>query len=290
VALDVRAQAVHAGAVLAFRLGDYDGATAAGNASLALYRELGDRRGIAGALNYLAGVEFELGHVDRAVELCEESLALRRQVGSPDDVVCSLRNLAMLMFERADRRASDLLEESVSILRVTRQGPSLVWSLNLLADIALGEGRLTAARAYLDECVGTIAGDRHPVLMSEVHNTRGHLARAEGDPAGAAASYREALRIQLPFGHRGKAAYDIQGLAAVAWMEGRAERAAVLYAAAAAAMTASGHHAERHEREKHDAVLADVREALGVEAFRAAWAAGGRLEFDEAVALALDGD
>src|SRR5262245_27335459 len=102
VAPEVRAQALHARAVLAFRLGDYGAATAGGEASLALYRELGDRSGMAAALNYLAGVEWEHGQLDRAIELCEESLALRRQLGSANDVAVSLRNLGQLLHERGD--------------------------------------------------------------------------------------------------------------------------------------------------------------------------------------------
>src|SRR5262249_34554075 len=102
-------------AVLAIRLGDYCAATAGGGGSLALYRKLGDRSGMAAALNYLAGVEWEHGDLDRAIELCEESLALRRQLGSPNDVAASLTNLGLLLHERKEPRAVELQEEAVSI-------------------------------------------------------------------------------------------------------------------------------------------------------------------------------
>ena len=84
------------------------------------------------------------------------------------------------------------------------------------------------------------------------------------------------------------AAYDLQGLAAVDWMEGRSERAAVLYGAAARVQAASGHRPERHERERHAPILAEVREALGEERFQEAWATGMRLSVDEAAKRALD--
>src|SRR5262245_16172853 len=196
VAPEVRAQALYARAVLAFRLGDYGAATASGEASLALYRKLGDRSGMAAALNYLAGVEWEHGDLDRAIERCEESLALRRQLASPYGVAASLTNLGLLLHERKEPRAVELQEEAVSIYRaIGDRGANMVWGLNSLADIALGEGRLDAARAYLDECLAIIGGGRYPVLTSNVLNTRGHLARAEGDLAAAGAWYHEALRI-----------------------------------------------------------------------------------------------
>lgn len=289
----LRAQALHARSVLSFRLGDHVAAREDAEASLALHREQEDGAGCAAALNYLAGIEFEQGQVERAIELCTESLSLRRRTGDPYDVACSLRNLAMLMMERGDghgdRRAAELCEEAVAICRRSGDlGSVLPWSLNALAILALAAGCLVDARAYLDECVAALPDGRYPTLMADVHNARGHLARAEGDAAAARASYAAGLAMRLPLRHRALAAYDLQGLAAVDWMEGRSERAAVLYGAAARVQAASGHRPERHERERHAPILAEVREALGEERFQEAWATGMRLSVDEAAKRALD--
>jgi tetratricopeptide (TPR) repeat protein len=79
---EVRAFALDAAGRLGWRRNDYETATAQCEAALALFRELGDRRGIARALDNLSAIAYQRGDLDRALGLCEESLALRSASGS----------------------------------------------------------------------------------------------------------------------------------------------------------------------------------------------------------------
>ena len=56
------------------------------------------------------------------------------------------------------------------------------------------------------------------------------------------------------------------------------------------AQTSLGYRAERHERDRHEPIVALVREALGEERFRSAWAAGSRMSLEEAAAEVLRKD
>jgi len=61
--------------------------------SLALYRALDDRWGMANALSGLAGVAWNLGDYDEAREIYEDSLAIRRASGDPRGAASSLSSL-----------------------------------------------------------------------------------------------------------------------------------------------------------------------------------------------------
>jgi tetratricopeptide (TPR) repeat protein len=61
--------------------GDYERASELFAVGLSLYRQVGDRRGIAWSLGNLANVSSDLGDYERAVNLYEEGLALCRELG-----------------------------------------------------------------------------------------------------------------------------------------------------------------------------------------------------------------
>src|SRR5205807_1598656 len=80
VASSIGAKALFAAAHLAFVQSDYERAEALCEGSLALYRELGDQRGIAFSLGILGNVAWVRSNTARARSLLEEALALFREV------------------------------------------------------------------------------------------------------------------------------------------------------------------------------------------------------------------
>src|SRR5207248_1784979 len=75
------ARALNAAGNLAWNQTEYRAARALFEESLAIFRELADRDGIARSLNYLGNVAIEQGEYSAAHALYEESLAIRRQLG-----------------------------------------------------------------------------------------------------------------------------------------------------------------------------------------------------------------
>ena len=75
---------------LAFEQGDYPAAQTLYEESLAVWRELGDRRGAAGLLGNLALVARECGDLVAARTLAQESLTLSREVGDQGRVADAL--------------------------------------------------------------------------------------------------------------------------------------------------------------------------------------------------------
>ena len=108
------------------------------------------------------------------------------------------------------------------------------------------------------------------------------------DLSGASALYRECLLLRREGSERSGAVTCLEGLGAVARGQGQPERAARLFAAAAALRAALGLPLWPDERPEHDAHLAALRAALGEDVLTAAWETGHALPWEKAVAEALE--
>src|SRR6266566_945823 len=130
----IRARALWAAASMANVQGDNDRMEALSKESLTLYRQLGDRRGIAYALYYLGRVSANRGDYATASQLAEEALALRREVGNKHDIAWSLYLLADLVSEQGEySRGHVLLEESLALFRELGNTRGIALALTSLA-------------------------------------------------------------------------------------------------------------------------------------------------------------
>ena len=82
-------------------------------------------------------------------------------------------------------------------------------------------------------------------------------------------------------------ALALERLACVSATEGRGAEGVRLFGAAAALREAIGAVFSRDERDECERTIAAAREALGEEAFEAAWAEGRAMTMEEAIAYAL---
>ena len=107
---------LHSVALVAFREGDYAMAQRLQEQSLAIRRELGDRRGIAMALGNLGNTVAVQGEYARARLLQEESLEIRKVLGDRRGIALSLSDLGYVVSEQGDHvHAQGLYRESLSI-------------------------------------------------------------------------------------------------------------------------------------------------------------------------------
>lgn len=110
-----RAKALHGAGVLASYQGDFGHGATLLDESLALYRELGDSVGLAGALVGLGNASQWLEDYGRAAVLFEEGLALYRDLGDRQGIANALTNLGTLLMLRGEyAQAATLYEESLA--------------------------------------------------------------------------------------------------------------------------------------------------------------------------------
>jgi hypothetical protein len=88
-------------------------------------------------------------------------------------------------------------------------------------------------------------------------------------------------------GYLAQVAFCLRAIAAIALAGGEARDAATLLGVFVGFVERIGAILTPGEKEELDAAIAQAREALGNDAFDAAWAEGGGLSLDQAVELSL---
>src|SRR5205823_2678594 len=126
-----------------------------------VFRELGDKKGIAGSLNYLGFIARVQGDLEAARALFEESLTIRREQGTKDGIAWSLSGLGWTAGDQGDYgTARALFEESLATFREIGDKPGTVGVLEGLAAVAVAEAqseraaRLFGAAERIREAMG----------------------------------------------------------------------------------------------------------------------------------------
>ncbi|MBX3065472.1 MAG: helix-turn-helix domain-containing protein, partial [Anaerolineae bacterium] len=125
--------------------------------SVALFRELGDKSGLAEVLADF-GIFFQIrGDYELASTLIEESLSLRREIGHTRGIAASLDFLGTVTYRRGDiQPASALWEESLMRMRAENDPWRTAMVLAHVATGALEQGNYERAKTHLIESLTTL--------------------------------------------------------------------------------------------------------------------------------------
>jgi predicted ATPase len=265
--------------------GDYAQAVAAHEACLSLRRTLGDPGGIAAALNNLGIIASEQGDYARAEALYKESLTIKRTLGDARGVANSLMNLGDAARHQGNaEHARQLADESLALFTELDDKRGMATALNNLGVVARDLGDHPQAVAASEQSLALFRqlGSKWGIALTLTH--LGDSACDLGDAALARARYGESLALYQAERNTLGTIECLEGLASVVWLEGAPERAACLYGATAARRAAGATPLPPADRARLDQRLAEVRVALGVAAFTAAFAAGGVMTLEQAAA------
>ncbi len=244
-----RAKALCGAGWLAFSQVDHAAARPQLEESAAIYREVGDRRGLAHALSFLSVLLAHRGESSSAQQYVDESVRLFREVEEDRwGLAIALNNRGIVAEAQAEyAQAVPFFEESAEILR----GLGDRWALSLPL--------------------------RH----------LGTVALRQGDHARAKRLYKESLEQCRQLGEKWLISLCLEELAGVACLQGEYTRAARLWGADESIREAIGATVRALYRADYDRGLTATREALGDAAFTAAWKEGRNMSLEEAVAYAL---
>jgi non-specific serine/threonine protein kinase len=289
-----RAKALNAAGVIRWvQLGDAVSGRRLLEESVALYRMVGDARGLAYALGSLGLQERRRGEgADYAggTALVTEGLRLARASGD-----CWL--IARLLLHEASSadatraeeatRARAAAEESLGYFRVLGDTLGMGNAQRALGRVLLHQGDHERARAAFaaDLAAMRAVGDRGGEVIAL--GLLGSVALTKGDHAGAAAHFRQWITANRLLGHDGVDGEVLERLAAAAVGLGRFGRAARLLGAASASRQHQGGARRRDDQPNCEATAGAAQAALGAAGFAAAWAEGQALSPDEAAAFAL---
>jgi non-specific serine/threonine protein kinase len=223
-----------------------------------------------------------------------ECLELARRFGDPTLLAQAVQDHAIYLLRCGDDLAvaqvalEEALARDTALDRPAGEGGTMI-RLSL-AMALLFQGETTRAAALCAQCRETCAaaGDRwcrsHALVVSAL------VAQAQGEPGRATGYLRESLRLREALGDTVGMALSIDVLAGPAAAEGDAVRAATLRGAGQRAWHDAGARGggSRQYQEQDHGTARQAREAMGDEAFEAAFQDGWKLSLDEAVAYALE--
>jgi predicted ATPase/DNA-binding NarL/FixJ family response regulator len=218
----------------------------------------------------------------------EESAALWRELGDKQGLAQTLSFLGHVMLGQDDPSvARSLGEESVRLFRQCDDAFGLATSLATLGITALTQEDYAAARVSLEESVATCRESGDDWALSLALRNLGITALKQGDHERAAARLGESL-LALKEAKSTFGLMNVDLLAAAVSMGGDHERAARLFGAAAAAREAVAVYMMPSVRADYDRGVAAARAGLGEAAFDAAWAEGKTMPPERAVEYALE--
>jgi tetratricopeptide (TPR) repeat protein len=285
----VRAEASLGLGYLELRQGDYVRAVEDLEASLSLYREVGDRRGEAYSLCFLGWIALDRSDLQRAEALLEESLALSRAAGTARDVSVALNALAMLNVYRGDyARASAMQEESLSLAREASDGQIIAILTYNTGFAAAITGEYERAEALVRESQELFreVGDRG---MAPLPNSRlGFLALSRNDPDRAEELCVEAIRELQEQAQTPGMDFALDVLASVAAARGGIRRAARLWGGVAGYREATDAPWLLEERAIIEPRIDAARSRLEEAVWQEEWKKGRFMTLDQAVGYALE--
>jgi tetratricopeptide (TPR) repeat protein len=236
--------------MVSYDQGEYPAANAHHEESLAIWRELGDRRGIARTLLALGNAVYSQGNELAAESLYGQSLTIERELGDQRAIAIVLNNLGMVAaYYRSDYLAARRLHEEA--LAIRRE-----------------------------------LGDRWGVASSLLN--LGSIASEQGDHVSAKALLTESLVMQRELADRVGIVGSLEALAGLEFATGRTEAGARLCGHAARLRDEMGAPMPAWERARYDRQIASARTALDNDvAFDLAWQEGQRMTLDSAIDCAL---
>jgi len=286
----VRARALRGAGRLATSQGDYSAAKALRQEGLAIWKELGNREGIAQSVAGLGTIAQIQGDYSSAQALFKEALAIRRELGDRHGIVASLTSLGHSACEQgAYRDARVLLEESLAISRELGDWLNIGDALYHLGTVAYFQGDYPAADARLQESLAVRRERGFRQGVSGALAALGLVAHDKGDYPNAQTLFREALTIQRELGDRRNLSESLEAFAAVAFALTGPEPAARIWGCVERLRDEIGAPIAPSARPWYDRQVTAARAAMGDDvAFDLAWQEGRAMNLEQAVQYALD--
>ena len=285
-----RAKALNAAGALLGQQDDYRSACVRYEQALAIYRELGDRRGVAMSLTNLGNAAREQGNYAEARAFHEEAVSIYRALGPRWSEAIALGNLGIDVCDQGDYPyATTLYEQALAIFRERGDRRSIALALNFLGIVAQQRGMYSRAKALHEESLALFRdlGDRWGIAWVHLH--LGKLASAREDHECAFALFKESLATQQEIGERLGITESLEGLGYLAFHRSGCRRAIGVWAVAERLRKEIGARASPGDRARYDEQVAVVRAAFGDDkAFEVLWREGAVMSLSQAIEWALD--
>ncbi len=177
-----RARVLNAVGTIMHELGDYITARPLLEESLEIWRELGDKKGMATVINNLGWIAAQLGELIPASELSGESLALHAELQDKRGMAVAFNNLAAVAFTQAEFPRARLLEEkSLSLRQEIGDERGVAFATAMLGWFEVVQGHYEKAAALLESARGKLRELGDNMMMGFTVWILAQMALDQGD-------------------------------------------------------------------------------------------------------------
>ncbi len=270
--------------------GDTLGALNAGEESIELYRQIGEKRMLAQVLAHVGLTRRLLGDTESAYAAVEEAVALARQVGDKVTLGLALSDMAgvMAFTEHDFDKVRTYAEEGIQLLKEAGSYWLTAMILYGYGAFATRQGFYDEARSHFEDSLAlfTELRDRHRLAM--IHSELAHLERRQSHLARAKSLYRETIQEWQNNGQRAAIAHQLESFAFIAKVQEEDQRAAKLFGAAEILRESTNLPMLFIEQVEYDREVNDLRANMEEATFAKAWAEGRAMTMEQAIAFALE--
>lgn len=221
-----RAKALNGLGTIMHEQGDYGTARPVLEESLAIARELDDKKGIATVLNNLSAVHGLMGDIRTSVMLSEESMAIHRELGDKRGVAVALNNIASAASPQLDIAAQiSMFKESLELRLEVGDERGAAYMTTNIGWCERSRGNYSRAIELANEALTTLQRLGDIQISAWALSLLGDVARHQGDLAAAERYLSEGTARMEQVGNKFAAMYTSGLLGAVALKQGNAARA-----------------------------------------------------------------
>lgn len=287
-----QAKALTGLSMTAFQHGDSAAGLATCEASVRLYRELRDRRGLGFALAWLGFVAMSRGDMVVAERALAEAVAVGQAIGDRLTLAFALgvRSTVLLVTQGDVTAARVECEESVRLAREAGALWGAAQSLLGLARIAVRMGHWDEARARCGQAADLFRELGDEYMVNVAHSELAHMERGAGNLDAARRLYQQSIVIWQDLGQRAAIAHQLECFAFIARAQNQLTRTAQLFGAAKALREALRTPLTGFERTEYDREVAALRVQMDAVVYASNWAVGRAMSLEQAIAYALADD
>jgi predicted ATPase/DNA-binding winged helix-turn-helix (wHTH) protein len=225
-----RAKVLTGAGHLAHNQGEYTTARDLFEESLTLWREMGNKRGIASVLNDLGWMAWRQSDYAVAQALSAESLALWQDLGEMQGIATALTNLAWIAHHQGDyTSALVLFAESLALRRVLEDKRGVAFALMGLGWARSRQGAYSDAAALFEEAIALFQDVGMKQLLAFASSLLAEVADAQGEDGQAMALREDSVALFRDIGDNYGLAMALRILGTVVQTQGDVTHATALY-------------------------------------------------------------
>ena len=230
------------------------------------------------------------GEHEEGRRFAEETVSIWRDLGDKKELALALENIGWSVWFGGDSRAAyEAFEQSLQIHREMGNERLINRAVLNLCQVLVSEWRIEEAEPLAQKALETAIEHKEPRDIHNAHHYLADCALIRGDVLSAEKKYAQSLNAAIVYGDRFEMIFEVQGVAMALAGQGRIRKALRLYGAADAEREQLKAHISIPFWEKLlEQYLRTAEMQIGAEEALKEKLSGKNMSFDQAMRYALD--